>query len=507
MFHSPSRSISAAVASVLALGAAASQAQDSGALVDALVRKGILSDQEAEEIRADMTKEFSTTSAGKLNLGSSVTEMKIYGDLRLRYQYDNRDGQADPSPVGVHQDRNEKDRSPTGNERSRFRFRLRLNADFRLTNNVYGGVQLETSSTADSGNQTFQDGFSDYDIFIGRAWLGWDVTDSVSVFAGKMKNPFYTTDLIWDSDVNPSGLAQSIAFHKMRWGAGGTRETGYAKDGKAVVSSGDHWTAPKWELTLNAGQFIYDDNQEGAGGPDNDSSTDAFIFQTQLVAAYNFDNGTKLTVAPGWFVENAASLSGFQNENLFQDNSLVSGATRNINLILIPGDYAFKVGDVKARFLWDFAYNIEGRKRAENVLRLFDLVNNVGQDSDDNVTDPDDKRSKHSAQDDMAFLVGMQFGENKKAGDWSVLGNYRQTGIAAIDPNLNESDFAMGELNTRGFKVGFAYNFTDFAVGAVSYYYGWNLRDDLAGGEATGGNAIGDANVVQTLQLDLSVKF
>jgi hypothetical protein len=55
--------------------------------------------------------------------------------------------------------------------------------------------------------------------------------------------------------------------------------------------------------------------------------------------------------------------------------------------------------------------------------------------------------------------------------------------------------------------VGAAYNFTDFFVGAVTYQYAWNLRDTLVGGEATSGNAIADSNVVQILQVDVSVKF
>jgi hypothetical protein len=62
-------------------------------------------------------------------------------------------------------------------------------------------------------------------------------------------------------------------------------------------------------------------------------------------------------------------------------------------------------------------------------------------------------------------------------------------------------------VNTRGIKTALAYNFTSFAVGTVTYMYGWNLRDTLTGGEVTGGNAIGDANNVQFLAVDFAVKF
>lgn len=499
----PLKSLMLAVAASFLAGASAF-AQDAGALVDALVKKGILTDQEAEEIRADMSKDFATTPAGKLNLNSSVTEMKLYGDIRFRYQYDNKDGQLDPAPVGVHQDRNEDDRSPSGSQRSRLRFRLRLNADFKIGQDFFGGVELSTNLASDSANQTYENGFNDYPIFISKAFVGWTPNDWATLIVGKMPNPFYTTDLLWDNDVTPNGFAQSIAFHKMRFGveeSGG----GYSKDGKAIAPS-ESWVPPNWELTLNAGQFVFDDNLEGAG-PDNDLSTDAWLFQTQLVAAYKFGNGSKFTVAPGWLTYVNGTVTGAENNNFFNDNADVSGATRNLNVLLLPGDYSFKLGELKAKVLWDFAYNIEGRKRTEDILNLVSLRNNAGQDSDDDVTDPDDFNSKHSSRDDYAFLAGVQLGENKKAGDWSVLANYRQIGIGSIDPNYSDSNFALGEFNTRGFRVTLAYSFTDFAVGAVNYYKAWNLRENLIGGEATGGNAIGDSNVIDVLQVDFSVKF
>jgi len=46
-------------------GGIVARAQDAGALLDLLVRKKIITDQEAEEVRADLKKEAATTSAGK----------------------------------------------------------------------------------------------------------------------------------------------------------------------------------------------------------------------------------------------------------------------------------------------------------------------------------------------------------------------------------------------------------------------------------------------------------
>ena len=78
----------------LLLGATAARAQDSGALLDLLVKKGVITDQEAEDVRADLVKENAATAAGKLKLSTPVTELELYGDTRVRYEV--RSGQTGP---------------------------------------------------------------------------------------------------------------------------------------------------------------------------------------------------------------------------------------------------------------------------------------------------------------------------------------------------------------------------------------------------------------------------
>ena len=97
---------------------------------------------------------------------------------------------------------------------------------------------FQTAQAADSGNQTYENGFDDYNIFISKAFLKWEPNEWLTVTAGKFSNPFYTTDLVWDSDINPTGLAESIALHKL-FNFGGTETVeGYSKDGKATASRG-----------------------------------------------------------------------------------------------------------------------------------------------------------------------------------------------------------------------------------------------------------------------------
>ena len=504
----PSKFTKLALAAALTIGAgsvASAQSGDCGALVDALVRKKVLSPQEAEDVRADLIKENAASNAGKINLSSSIKELKLYGDVRLREQYDNFDPQIEP-PQSFTPGSTATGRPQHGAQQYRLRFRLRLGADIQLSDHFFGGFGLQTNNASDSANQTFGGGFQNYNIYIDRAFFGYK-NDWFLAEGGKFNNPLYTTDLRWDPDINPDGFFESISFHKL-FGGRSEQVTGYSKDGKAVVSSiaGE---APKWELTLNLGQFIYDDNREDAAGGFRWNS-DVWMFVEQLVASYKFTPDVKLTIAPGYTNYIAGNVTNPNNSVPFGNinttvvtpgpvvNGLPTGsnstvyttmlptsAVRHLSLVSVPGDISFKVGSLPVKVLWDLSWNTEGSKRYAQELQL----------------------TNHSGEDDVSWLAGFVLGENKKKGDWSLLANFRQVGIASIDPNLNDSDFALSYLNMQGYKVGLAYNVTDFCVGAVSWYDAWNLRKDLVGGQATGGSKIANANSVQVLQVDLNVKF
>src|SRR5258708_26862531 len=77
----------------------------------------------------------------------------------------------------------------------------------------------------------------------------------------------------------------------------------------------------------------------------------------------------------------------------------------------------------------------------------------------------------------MAWLLGLQVGDNKKGGDLSAFVDFRQIGIAAVDPNLSFDDALIGRLNFRGFGFGIAYNVTDFLILGVSGRIDWNLTN------------------------------
>ena len=93
------------------------------------------------------------SAADKWKLSTAITELELYGDIRLRYQYNG--GRTDDTPVaapgagvaGTHD----------WQERERERYRIRLGIRGTLLDDWFFGIRLETNNNARSANVTFGD--------------------------------------------------------------------------------------------------------------------------------------------------------------------------------------------------------------------------------------------------------------------------------------------------------------------------------------------------------------
>jgi hypothetical protein len=466
------------------------------ALLDALVRKGVLTEKEAEQISAEAAKSAVTTSAAKIQVGDWVQELKIGGDFRIRNQADQRTPMVLTNPLLGPQDRNI--------PRDRWRFRLRLTADFKLQGNFFGGVMLATSDnrSATTKNATITGGYDSYGIFISRAFMGWAPTPALTFIAGKQANPFYTTDLIYDPEVDPIGLVERIDFHKIFNMTFGEPVAAEGKEGKAPPPAPPPGNA--LELSLIAGQFVFQNNNANSGS--TQLKWDSYQFQEQLLVKLKIGDKLSITEAPGFLSFNDSSSGGTPGPHgsivppvstvglTFDQSTGGAGDTlanaqafpvtqRDLNIILAPGDITYKIFGKPLSLYWDFAYNFTGNDRFTRDLGpLFSNYFFVGRSSTPSFRHP----AFPSFSDNSAWLVGLKFGENKKAGDFSVSADYRQVGISSIDPNLNIDNFALSNLNAQGWEFNLAYNFTDFLTAVFTLYYSHALHPNLYGGYATG---------------------
>src|SRR5690349_21457682 len=93
-------SILAGVTAMMALSTTTTFGQSADALVDKLVEKGILSVKEANALREEADKNFTTSYQIKSGMPDWVSALKLNGDLRLRY-----DGIYSENPAFVDRNR------------------------------------------------------------------------------------------------------------------------------------------------------------------------------------------------------------------------------------------------------------------------------------------------------------------------------------------------------------------------------------------------------------------
>ena len=225
-----------------------SHAQSSDALIDKLVDKGILTANEAKDLRDEADKDFRTALSAKTGMPDWVSGYKLSGDVRGRFE-----GFYGSNPAFV--------------ERNRMRYRLRAGLTISMFENFEAGFRLTSSDAASggaanegdpiSGNTTFQNNGSKKSVYIDQAYGRWTPFNGPSLTGGftlgKMENPFVFSDLIMDPDYTPEGIAGQFAYqindvHSLKFNA-----AGFVLD-ELSTSEKDPWLVgvqARWDATWN----------------------------------------------------------------------------------------------------------------------------------------------------------------------------------------------------------------------------------------------------------------
>ena len=434
--------------------------------------------------------------------GSDVQQLTISGDLRFRYNYDNEDFQV---PGGGNQ-----------LQRSRYLFRLRLNLNYTLSDNFFAAVGVSTLSQTDSQNQPITEGFDDYGIYLHQFIVGWKPTEWGTIIIGKTFAPFYNNeDAIVDfGDINPTGLTEKLNFDinpKLNISANfgqyifyDNPESGYAVTPVTIVTN----TGGKAGTVI---ENVY--TQNPAGTIPQDRKEDAIFSYNDVVLTYKPIEPVTVTLAPAFYCYllhgsvglsgNAVGPSGRSSPNDVNtanplqptQGGLLNGGAFNSDeetddqyVAMFNGDVKFPVGPFKGKVYWDFAYNIDGSERAHHIYNV----------------------EEGNFQDSTTWLAGIQLGELKRKGDFYLSADYRQYGIASIDPNLNDPNFALSRLNTQGFRVNIGYNITSFIKVEAFYYGAWNLEKNIhnvVSDARVTPAGFADANAAQNFIVQLNTSF
>jgi polyhydroxyalkanoate synthesis regulator phasin len=430
-------------------GASFALAQDSGPLIDILVKKGLINDQEAEELRADLVKDFAAnTSAGKLNLGTTLTELKISGDVRVRYE--DRGGEL-----------------PSGDnlERDRFRYRFRTSLAGKMVNNWSFGVRLETAAGSRSSNVTMGDDAGPFaktndTVNVGQIYATWTPTPEWTFTFGRMANPLVSTSMVWDADINPEGIAEQYK-HRV-----GQNEFGFNLGQFLYSTSGNQNTtsvtaaapAGAKDLYLAAFQGTYKRYIEGA--------TTYFQITPAIYTYYNTDQR-----------KNPAAFNSFMT-------ATNAAPVNNLLVLDVPLEYDWVAANgVPLRVFADVAINFDADQRAAKFGR------------------PD------LNGEDKAYHAGIQYGKASLPGEWDAKVFYQSVGLFALDTNLVDSDLFDSKTNMQGFV--FNANYALGAATQLGFTAGVGGRKDKSV-IAAGSGDIGANNALDKFwvyQLDLLIKF
>lgn len=429
----------ACTAGLLFLHAGAAYTSEMTVLVDKLVEKGVLSPYEAQILKAEAKED----AAKELAQGKAVTapkwtqRIKMKGDVRFRVQTEWGKGRA------------------PAHQRIRERVRARLGVEGKVNDQITAGILAVTGGNDPrSTNQTLDDGFETQDFRLDAYYIKWvpelnEKIGSGALWLGKFKNPFKKTALLWDGDINPTGIVAQYATPTM-----------------------DIGPVPV-DLYANFGFLFVDELSRFQNDP--------LMFVYQM--------GAKWDIIPEWD-------STFNIAGSYYDMSHIKG---NANGVTFTGN-----SGTNSRYggAYEHDYNFFDVIMEYDSKRLFkwDIGNGIYSDLIWN-TDPDDQN--------MAWMIGAYIGKKKpkKPGQWKLFGEYRYIEKDAMPDFMPDSDFygfdtlgnpAGGGTNGQGFVAGANYAFLKNTVLGFKYYYCWPINLSLF--DQTD-------EPYQLLQCDVKVKF
>ena len=326
----------------------------------------------------------------------------------------------------------------TQTDRERFRVRARLAMLAKVSADWSAGVRLATGTTSDrvSTNQTLGQDFNKYQFLVDRAYVKYDPVEWLSVTGGRVPNPWLSTDLVWDEDLNFEGFAATLKpsfadgdFRPfLTVGAFPLRE-----DGPPAKSS--RWLrgaqlGAKWQLLHNArlkfGVALYDyDNLEGR--PETLANYQSYqLGGSATYGQYEYGSGLRQK-------GNTLFDTAYQSDT----NSIWGLASR------------FRPLNLTASL--DLAHF-----DPFHVVLTADYVKNTAFDRGEILS-----RTGVALTDgkDYGYLFRLTVGmpKLKNQYDWQTTFTYRYIGSDATVDAFTDSDFGLGGTNLKGYQLGMSY--------------------------------------------------
>ena len=350
-----------------------------------------------EQIAATAKKTNELSSFDQKLAWAAKTQLK--GDVRFRHETIKIDGTPNNG----------------GKDKDRERIRARLGAFTEINSQVDTGIRVATGSSDDarSTNQDLDGYFDKKSIWLDLGYIDYHPTQikNLHVIGGKMLQPWVSmADVIWDSDINPEGLALTYKY--------------------PLGSS--------TELFGSLGNYSLKDNVNGDGVQ---FRNDLRMTAGQLGSRFSLTDNLKLTLG--------GSVYAFQND----EDSRCPTATGTTPGCLTPSETVANTtaGNASEYRLYEGFSQVDIGGLAVPLSFYGQYVQNT------KATDKDK---------DTAWLLGAK----SKVFGLNLDYNYRDVQRYAVVGAFTDSDFAGGFTGARGhkFKVGYDID-KNFAIGATYF--------------------------------------
>lgn len=368
----------------------------------------------------------------------------------------------------------------TTDGRYRTRVRARFGLDARVSDSVEASLRFVSGDVADpvSTNETLSPNFDKIDVSLDRAFIRISpfreqpMFRQTSAIFGKFDNPFFSTEIMWDRDVQFDGAALTTE-----------------------IPLGDHFSSPRIFGTIGA--FPLDEFST--------KTPDKVLYAAQLGAAYQPNERMKFRVAGAYYyfdnVQGQFNTPGLRDNdettprrvqygnslfNVRRDNgptnSLLFGLASGYEVAAITGRAEFKLTDT-------MTLSFDGEALLNTAFDEDALTTVYG---------------VPASSGDTAWHLRGTIGNPRvdDRGQWQLSAGWRHLEADATLDLFTDSDFGLGGTDQEGFVIRGALGLSQRLSLEASWYSARtiDLIDPLTGARA-------DSIDVDTAQIDLLVKF
>ena len=397
----------------------------------------VVRQQIADQVREEVVAQAKAERWGDANaIPEWVDRIKIGGEIRVGAQSDMYGSQNAASANYLIA--NGVNMNPMDTDRSRTLLRARLGVDAKVSPELSTALRLTTGSSSDSlsTSQTMGNYENKINFALDRAYLRYHDDQRapwLSVTAGRMPNPWLGTELMWNENLNFDGFA--LAFDPAVNTNASIRPFGGigAFPLQDIVTSASNNVRSKWLYGAQGGiEWV------------RDNSTRARIG----LGYYDFENVSGvLNPTSGLTTTNASAPSFRQKGNTLFDITNPPTATSPPTDVFGLASQ-FRVFDLTAVLDWTINDPV-------HVITTADYVKNVGFSQSDVLA----RSGLTEPNQDSGYLLRVAVGMPSMLlrNDWQFSVTYRYLEADAVMDAFNDSDFALGGTNNKGYVLGFQY--------------------------------------------------